>query len=269
MDWAFLAGAPVKLVEDRRHVTGSDPLLLAAGLTRCPRLSTLHVRGAQAFPLDAALRVCGHRLTTLNLGGVSAPHGFWLRALAGCRMLYAVGGALNASSDEFCRALGKHCARLKSVRFQCHAIEQASRRWRGGRRENSRRRELLIRAQVRLEGATDLEAGAGALAKGCPALRDVSFSRAPRLSADALEPLFGLGRLQSLVLVTCPNVGDALLEDLDELSEDRWLPLRRLELAGTRCTAAKVAEVEAALAERSTTVDIALRDSVVAEASTN
>ena len=231
MDWAFLAGAPVKLVEDRRHVTGSDPLLLAAGLTRCPRLSTLHVRGAQAFPLDAALRVCGHRLTTLNLGGVSAPHGFWLRALAGCPMLYAVAGALNASSDEFCRALGKHCARLKSVR---------------------------------LEGATDLEAGAGALAKGCPALRDVSFSRAPRLSADALEPLFGLGRLQSLVLVTCPNVGDALLEDLDELSEDRWLPLRRLELAGTRCTAAKVAEVEAALAGRSTTVDIALRDSVVA-----
>ena len=70
----------------------------------------------------------------------------------------------------------------------------------------------MIRAQVRLEGATDLEAGAGALAKGCPALRDVSFSRAPRLSADALEPLFGLGRLQSLVLVTCPNVGDALLE---------------------------------------------------------
>ena len=119
MDWAFLAGAPVKLVEDRRHVTGSDPLLLAAGLTRCPRLSTLHVRGAQAFPLDAALRVCGHRLTTLNLGGVSAPHGFWLRALAGCPMLYAVAGALNASSDEFCRALGKHCARLKSVRFQC------------------------------------------------------------------------------------------------------------------------------------------------------
>ena len=43
--------------------------------------------------------------------------------------------------------------------------------------------------------------------------------------------------------------------------------LRRLELAGTRCTAAKVAEVEAALAERSTTVEIALRDSVVAEAS--
>ena len=116
MDWAFLAGAPVKLVEDRRHMTGSDPLLLAAGLTRCPRLSTLHVRGAQAFPLDAALRVCGHRLTTLNLGGVSAPHGFWLRALAGCPMLYAVGGALNASSDEFCRALGKHCARLKRVR---------------------------------------------------------------------------------------------------------------------------------------------------------
>ena len=119
LDWAFLAGAPVKLVEDRRHMTGSDPLLLAAGLTRCPRLSTLHVRGAQAFPLDAALRVCGHRLTTLNLGGVSAPHGFWLRALAGCPMLYAVAGALNASSDEFCRALGKHCARLKSVRFQC------------------------------------------------------------------------------------------------------------------------------------------------------
>ena len=57
MDWAFLAGAPVKLVEDRRHMTGGDPLLLAAGLTRCPRLSTLHVRGAQAFPLDAALRV--------------------------------------------------------------------------------------------------------------------------------------------------------------------------------------------------------------------
>jgi len=133
----------------------------------------------------------------------------------------------------------------------------------------SRRRELSIRAQVRLEGATDLEAGAGALAKGCPALRDVSFSRAPRLSADALEPLFGLGRLQSLVLVTCPNVGDALLEDLDELSEDRWLPLRRLELAGTRCTAAKVAEVEAALAGRSTTVDIALRDSVVAEEAPN
>ncbi len=132
---------------------------------------------------------------------------------------------------------------------------------------STRRRELLMCAQVRLEGATDLEAGAGALAKGCPALRDVSFSRAPRLSADALEPLFGLGRLQSLVLVTCPNVGDALLEDLDELSEDRWLPLRRLELAGTRCTAAKVAEVEAALAERSTTVEIALRDSVVAEAS--
>ena len=155
MDWAFLAGAPAKLVEDRRHVTGSDPLLLAAGLTRCPRLSTLHVRGAQAFPLDAALRVCGHRLTTLNLGGVSAPHGFWLRALAGCPLLYAVAGALNASSDEFCRALGKHCARLKSVRFQCssqshfsaamrpcwlrravrnrhrHAVEQASRRWRG------------------------------------------------------------------------------------------------------------------------------------------
>ncbi len=122
---------------------------------------------------------------------------------------------------------------------------------------------------MRLEGATDLEAGAGALAKGCPALRDVSFSRAPRLSADALEPLFGLGRLQSLVLVTCPNVGDALLEDLDELSEDRWLPLRRLELAGTRCTAAKVAEVEAALAERSTTVEIALRDSVVAEEAPN
>ena len=119
MDWAFLAGAPAKLVEDRRHLTGSDPLLLAAGLTRCPRLSTLHVRGAQAFPLDAALRVCGHRLTTLNLGGVSAPHGFWLRALAGCPMLYAVAGALNASSDEFCRALGKHCARLKSVRVQC------------------------------------------------------------------------------------------------------------------------------------------------------
>ena len=119
MDWAFLAGAPAKLVEDRRHLTGGDPLLLAAGLTRCPRLSTLRVRGAQAFPLDAALRVCGHRLTTLNLGGVSAPHGFWLRALAGCPMLYAVAGALNASSDEFCRALGKHCARLKSVRFQC------------------------------------------------------------------------------------------------------------------------------------------------------
>ena len=119
MDWAFLAGAPVKLVEDRRHMTGSDPLLLAAGLTRCPRLSTLHVRGAQAFPLDAALRVCGHRLTALDLGGVSAPHGFWLRALAGCPLLYAVAGALNASSDEFCRALGKHCARLKSVRFQC------------------------------------------------------------------------------------------------------------------------------------------------------
>ncbi|CAH0367275.1 unnamed protein product [Pelagomonas calceolata] len=234
LDWAFLAGAPAKLVEDRRHLTGGDPLLLAAGLTRCPRLSTLHVRGAQAFPLDAALRVCGHRLTTLSLGGVSAPCGFWLRALAGCPLLYAVAGALNASSDEFCRALGKHCARLKSVR---------------------------------LEGATDLEAGAGALAKGCPALRDVSFSRAPRLSADALEPLFGLGRLERLVLVTCPNVGDALLEDLDELSEDRWLPLRRLELAGTRCTAAKVAEVEAALAERSTTVEIALRDSVVAEAS--
>ena len=256
MDWAFLAGAPVKLVEDRRHMTGGDPLLLAAGLTRCPRLSTLHVRGAQAFPLDAALRVCGHRLTALDLGGVSAPCGFWLRALAGCPMLYAVTGALNASSDEFCRALGKHCARLKSVRFQCHAIEQ-------------RRREPLIRTQVRLEGATDLEAGAGALAKGCPALRDVSFSRAPRLSADALEPLFGLGRLQSLVLISCPNVGDALLEDLDELSEDRWLPLRRLELAGTRCTAAKVAEVEAALAERSTTVEIALRDSVVAEAPPN
>ena len=86
---------------------------------------------------------------------------------------------------------------------------------------------------------------------------------------DALEPLFGLGRLQSLVLVTCPNVGDALLEDLDELSEDRWLPLRRLELAGTRCTAAKVAEVEAALAGRSTTVDIALRDSVVVVAPDN
>ena len=123
MDWAFLAGAPAKLVEDRRHLTGGDPLLLAAGLTRCPRLSTLHVRGAQAFPLDAALRVCGHRLTTLNLGGVSAPHGFWLRALAGCPMLYAVAGALNASSDEFCRALGKHCARLKRVRFQCCARE--------------------------------------------------------------------------------------------------------------------------------------------------
>ena len=255
MDWAFLAGAPAKLVEDRRHLTGGDPLLLAAGLTRCPRLSTLRVRGAQAFPLDAALRVCGHRLTALDLGGVSAPHGFWLRALAGCPLLYAVAGALNASSDEFCRALGKHCARLKSVRFQCLRPITPS----------SKRRELLIRAQVRLEGATDLEAGAGALAKGCPALRDVSFSRAPRLSADALEPLFGLGRLQSLVLVTCPNVGDALLEDLDELSEDRWLPLRRLELAGTRCTAAKVAEVEAALAGRSTTVDIALRDSVVAE----
>ena len=117
--WAFLAGAPAKLVEDRRHLTGGDPLLLAAGLTRCPRLSTLHVRGAQAFPLDAALRVCGHRLTRLNLGGVSAPCGFWLRALAGCPMLYAVAGALNASSDEFCRALGKHCARLKSVRVQC------------------------------------------------------------------------------------------------------------------------------------------------------
>ena len=92
---------------------------------------------------------------------------------------------------------------------------------------------------MRLEGATDLEAGAGALAKGCPALRDVSFSRAPRLSADALEPLFGLGRLQSLVLVTCPNVGDALLEDLDELSEDRWLPLRRLELVRT-CVEIKI-----------------------------
>ena len=128
LDWAFLAGAPVKLVEDRRHMTGSDPLLLAAGLTRCPRLSTLRVRGAQAFPLDAALRVCGHRLTTLNLGGVSAPHGFWLRALAGCPMLYAVAGALNASSDEFCRALGKHCARLKSVRFQC-LRKVISRRW--------------------------------------------------------------------------------------------------------------------------------------------
>ena len=108
-------------------MTGGDPLLLAAGLTRCPRLSTLHVRGAQAFPLDAALRVCGHRLTTLNLGGVSAPCGFWLRALAGCPMLYAVAGALNASSDEFCRALGKHCARLKSVRFQCRVFSR--RRW--------------------------------------------------------------------------------------------------------------------------------------------
>ena len=54
------------------------------------------------------------------------------------------------------------------------------------------------------------------------------------------------------------------MEDLDELSEDRWLPLRRLELAGTRCTAAKVAEVEAALAGRSTTVEIVVRDSVVA-----
>ena len=257
LDWAFLAGAPVKLVEDRRHVTGSDPLLLAAGLTRCPQLSTLRVRGAQAFPLDAALRVCGHRLTTLNLGGVSAPHGFWLRALAGCPLLYTVTGALNASSDEFCRALGKHCARLKSVRFPVFASMA------------SRRRDLSNRAQVRLEGATDLEEGTVAMAKGCPALRDVSFSRAPRLSADALEPLFGLGRLQSLVLVTCPNVGDALLEDLDELSEDRWLPLRRLELAGTRCTAAKVAEVEAALAGRSTSVEIALRDSVVAEEAPN
>ena len=117
-------------------MTGSDPLLLAAGLTRCPRLSTLHVRGAQAFPLDAALRVCGHRLTTLNLGGVSAPHGFWLRALAGCPMLYAVAGALNASSDEFCRALGKHCARLKSVRFQCVLHKVISRR-RCGRLEGA------------------------------------------------------------------------------------------------------------------------------------
>ncbi len=39
--------------------------------------------------------------------------------------------------------------------------------------------------------------------------------------------------------------------------------------AGTRCTAAKVAEVEAALAERSTTVEIALRDSVVADDAPN
>ena len=28
-------------------------------------------------------------------------------------------GVHDASSDEFCRALGKHCARLKRVRFQC------------------------------------------------------------------------------------------------------------------------------------------------------
>ena len=58
-------------------------------------------------------------------------------------------------------------------------------------------------------------------------------------------------------------------ETQQALAKHRWLPLRRLELAGTRCTAAKVAEVEAALAERSTTVDIALRDSVVAEEAPN
>ena len=119
----------------------------------------------------------------------------------------------------------------------------------------------MHRAQVRLEGATDLEAGAGALARRLPrAARRAP--RAPRLSADALEPLFGLGRLQGLVLVTCPNVGDALLEDLDELSEDRWLPLRRLELAGTRRQPPRRSPgVEATLTPRgSTTVEPAARE---------
>lgn len=227
--WAFFAAAPAKLVEERRGIEGDDSLLLAAGLTRCPRVSSLQVRGACAFPLDAALRVCGHRLTALDASGASAPHGFWLRALAGCPLLYNAGGALHSSSDEFCRALGKNCARLKTVN---------------------------------LEGATDLEAGAAALAKGCPELRDVSFARALRLSADALEPLFSLGRLERLALIACPNVGDALLEDVDELSEDRYLPLRRLELTGAGCTVAKAAEVRAALAERSTDVEIVLREEV-------
>ena len=114
---------------------------------------------------------------------------------------------------------------------------------------------------MRLEGATDLEAGAGALAKGCPALRDC-FSRAPRLSADALEPLFGLGRPESCV------------SDLPNVDARSRTSTSSPRTAGCRCgasssrgrgTAAKVAQVEAALAERSTTVEIALRDTAVAE----